>query len=254
MSVLKVLIRKAIPAHLLVHMQAWDHYLNGELEIRLISQLAEVGRDAIDAGANIGTYTYFLRRHARRVYAFEPNPNLASKLSRMFPHVVVRNLALSDKLGEVVLKMPIDAHGVELHELSSIAQTFDGPTKDFPIKSVTIDSEQFDNIGFLKVDVEQHEREVLRGALETIKRCRPTIMTEVSPLKYERALPEVFTFLTEQSYVGWFRYAGQWLPLTGFKPETHANQANFGNAEKFIGGNILFFPAEHALAQSGPRR
>ncbi|CAN7658450.1 FkbM family methyltransferase [Pseudoduganella sp. LjRoot289] len=250
---LKVFIKKALPRQLLVHLQAWDHYHRGEPEIRLLSQLSSAGRDAIDAGANIGTYTYFLRKHARRVYAFEPNPNLATRLSRQFPKVVVRNLALSDKLGEVVLKMPIDAQGNELHELSSIVQNFQCSTRDFPIKSVTIDSQRFDNIGFLKVDVEQHEREVLRGAMETIRRCRPTILTEVSPLKYDDALPEVFSFLTRHAYVGWFRFAGTWLPLAGFKREIHSNRAHFGDKEKFVGGNIIFFPAEHALSQSGPQ-
>lgn len=253
MRALKSMLKQTLPRRLLVHLQAWDHYLHGEPELRLISQLSATGRDAIDAGANIGTYTYFLRKHARRVYAFEPNPNLAGKLSRLFPQVVVRNLALSDKPGEVVLKMPLDAHGNELHELSSIAQTFQCPTRDFAVKSVTIDSEQFDNIGFLKVDVEQHEREVLRGAMETIKRCRPTILTEVSPLKYDDALPEVFTFLTQHAYVGWFRFASKWLPLSDFRPEIHSNHAHFGDKEKFVGGNIIFFPAEHALSQSGPQ-
>ena len=252
MGALKALIKKTLPGQLLVHMQAWDHYLHGEPEIRLLAQLSSTGRDAIDAGANIGTYTYFLRKHAKRVYAFEPNPTLADKLIRLFPKVIVRNLALSDKAGQVVLKMPIDASGNELHELSSIAQTFSGRTRDFPIQSVTIDSERFDNIGFLKVDVEQHEREVLRGAMETIKRCRPIILTEVSPLKYEDALPDVFTFLTQHAYVGWFRFAGKWLPLSEFRSEIHTNRQHFGDKEKFIGGNIIFIPAEHALSKSGP--
>lgn len=252
MSALKAWIKKVLPRRLMAHLQAWDHYHHGEPEIRLISQLASPGRDAIDAGANIGTYTYFLCKHAKRVYAFEPNPNLASNLSRLFPTVYVRNLALSDKQGEVVLKMPIDASGIELHELSSIAQHFTCPTKDFPIRSVTIDSEHFDNIGFLKVDVEQHEREVLRGAMETIKRCRPAILTEISPLKYNDPLPEVFAFLTQHAYVGWFRFARTWLPLTDFRSDIHSNPMHFGDKEKFIGGNIIFFPAEHALSKSGP--
>ena len=252
MNMLKKMIKNAMPERLMLHMQALDHYLHGEAEIRLISQLSPAGRDAIDAGANIGTYTYFLQKHARHVYAFEPNPRLASSLSKMFPHVSVRNLALSDSAGDVVLSIPLDPNGNDLHELASIAQEFDGPIKEFQVKSVTIDSAQFDNVGFLKVDVEQHEREVLRGALETIKRCRPTIMTEVSPLKYDQDLPQVFDFLTEQQYAGWFRFGGRWIPLHDFKRDIHSNSAHFGDKERFMGGNMLFFPTEHALSRSGP--
>jgi FkbM family methyltransferase len=252
MGTLKKIVKKALPRRLLSHIQAFDHYINGEPEIRLISKLAAEGRDAIDAGANIGTYTYFLKKYARHVYAFEPNPGLANRLSQLFPNVIVRNLALSDQLGEVVLKVPVDSNGTQQHELASIAQRFDSPTIDFHVKSVTIDSEEFKDIGFIKVDVEQHEREVLHGALETIKRCRPTIMTEVSPLKYQDELPEVFSFLTQHAYIGWFRFARKWLPLTEFKTEIHSNKDHYGDKDKFIGGNIIFFPIEHSLSKSGP--
>lgn len=252
MRTLKALVKKTLPQPMLAYLQAMDHYLRGEPEIRLIPQLAAAGRDAIDAGANIGTYTYFLRKHARRVYAFEPNPQLAHQLRTLFPEVVVRNLALSDQAGQVVLRIPIHPDGTELHELASIAQCFDAQTRDCPVRSVTIDSENFDNIGFVKVDVEQHERQVLQGAMETIKRCRPTIMTEISPLKYEQALPDVFAFLTRHGYCGWFRFGGKWLPLAGYRSEIHCNRAHYGNKAKFIGGNILFFPDEHVLSRTGP--
>lgn len=248
----KVLLKRALPRQLTARLQALDHYLRGEPEIRLIPQLAAAGRDAIDAGANIGTYTYFLRKHVRRVYAFEPNPQLAGELRQLFPKVVVRNLALSDKAGQVVLRIPIHPDGTELHELASIAQAFDAQTRDFPVRSVTIDSENFDNIGFMKVDVEQHERQVLLGAMETIKRCRPTIMTEISPLKYEQALPDVFAFITRHGYCGWFRFGGRWLPLAGYRSDVHCNRVHYGDRQQFIGGNILFFPDEHALARTGP--
>jgi FkbM family methyltransferase len=252
MGVLRKTIKNAIPNRVLCHLQALDHYLNGEPEIRLISQLASAGRDAVDAGANIGTYTYFLRKYAKNVFAFEPNPNLAGYLNQVFPDVIVRNLALSDRPGDVVLQIPVDPSGNFQHELASIAQRFDTPTKDYHVKSVTLDSENFADIGFLKVDVEQHEREVLRGALETIKRCRPTIMTEVCPLKYDAALPEVFGFITQQGYAGWFRFSNRWLPLTDFSMKIHSNREFHGDKKKFVGGNILFFPVEHSLSTTGP--
>src|SRR5258706_9449059 len=100
----------------MMHLRAIDHYFNGESELRLIHSLCSAGRDAIDAGANIGSYTYFLRRHARKVYAYEPNPELASRLLRLLPDVYVRNVALSDASMELVLHVPIDAGGHAHHE------------------------------------------------------------------------------------------------------------------------------------------
>ena len=253
MRVLKTFLKSCLPEQALLHLQALDHYFNGEAEIRLVSQLCPVGREAIDAGANIGTYSYFLRKYAKRVYAYEPNPALAARLARVLPNVTVRNLALSDRSGQVVLKIPVDANGNVQHELASISQNFGGSVQEFQVNSITIDSENLADIGFLKVDVEQHEREVLHGALGTIDRCRPVIMTEISPLRYEQGLREVFSFLTDIDYVGWFRFNQQWLPLQSFQDEVHANKQHFGNSRAFVGNNLLFFPSKNALAQTGPQ-
>jgi FkbM family methyltransferase len=252
MEMLKKFLKSALPEGLMLHAQALDHYLNGEPEVRLVPQLCAKERDAIDAGANIGTYAYFLGRHARHVYAYEPNPGLAARLQRRLPDVRVRNVALSDTEGEVVLQVPIDSQGRQRHELASIAQDFSGPHENFSVRKVTIDSENFDNIGFLKVDVEQHERQVLRGGLQTIRRCRPVIMTECTPLKYEVPLQSAFEFILQERYVGWCRFAGAWMPFERLVPERHLNPARFGTADGFIGNNVLFFPVDHPLAESGP--
>ena len=254
MPTFKELLEAALPEALLTHLHAWDHYLNGEPEVRLVAQLCDRDRDAIDAGANIGTYSYFFRRHARRVVAYEPNPGLAARLRRRLPDVDVRNLALSDREGEIVLQVPIDEKGRQRHELASIAQDFSaGPHEAFNVRMTTIDSENFDRIGFLKIDVEQHERAVLRGARQTIRRCRPVIMTECTPLKYEADLATVFAFLLDENYRGWFSFAGTWLPFERLAPEVHLDPARFGQAGGFIGNNVFFFPDENPLAHTGPR-
>jgi FkbM family methyltransferase len=251
---IKAFLKSRFPEQTLLHLQALDHYFNGEAEVRLIAQLCPIGREAIDAGANIGTYSYFLRKYAKRVYAYEPNPDLAARLTRLLPDVTVRNVALSDKPGQVVLKIPVDSDGNVQHELASISQEFGGPVREFQVDSITIDSENLADIGFLKVDVEQHEREVLHGALSTIERCRPVIMTEISPLKYGQGLREVFSFLTDMDYVGWFKFNQGWLPLHLFNDDVHANKEHFGNSRAFAGTNLLLFPSENALAQTGPQR
>lgn len=252
MGAMKKILKKILPESALLHLQAFDHYFNGEPELRLVSKLCPAGREAIDAGANIGTYSYFLRKYAKRVYAYEPNPGLAARLARLIPEITVRNVALSDRARQVVLKVPVDANGLMQHELASIAQHFDGATRDYSIEATTIDSEDFADVGFIKVDVEQHEREVLLGGMETIRRCRPVIMTEVTPLKYDRELPAIFSFILRLNYVGWFRYSEKWFPLTSFRSDIHAREQNFGDAASFVGSNLVFLPAEHPSSDAGP--
>ena len=253
MNALKKIIRSLVPEKYLMHLQALDHYLNGEDEIRLLGVLCSVDRDAIDAGANIGTYSYFLRKKSRHVYAYEPNPGLATRLERLLPDISLRNLALSDSCGDVVLQVPADSDGRPIHELASIAQDFSGPVQNFTVKAITLDSENFDNIGFIKIDVEQHERQVLLGALQTIKRCRPVIMTEVSPLKYEANLQTVFQFITQEKYVGWFKFAKKWREFDELDPDLHVKESNFLVPDGFMGNNVIFFPAEHPNSKIGPK-
>ncbi len=253
MNIIKKLIKSVLPEKVFLRVQALDHFFNGEREIRLVDILCKAGKTTIDAGANIGTYSYFFQKYSGAVVAYEPNPELAGRLQRVLPNVVVRNVALSDHPDKVTLRIPVAEDGTQNHELASIAQTFDGKVVDYCVDAVTIDSEGLQNIGLIKVDVEQHEREVLKGALETIRRCRPNIMTETSPLKYDVDLSSAFEFLLREGYVGWFFFAGKWQPLTTLDPSVHLKPEQFGNPDAFIGNNLLFFPQESNLAMAGPR-
>ena len=254
MEKLRQFFKSHAPESLVLHLQALDHYFNGEQELKFIRSLCDPHRDAVDAGANIGTYSYFLRRHARKVYAYEPNPVLAARLHRLLADVTVRHAALSDRTGRVVLQVPVNADGAVQHELASITQQFGVKTIDYPVEAITLDSEHHSNVGFLKVDVEQHELAVLSGALGTIQRCRPVVMTEISPLKYAEGLVRAFSFITELGYEGWFSFNGSWDRLTNFQPNLHASASNFGKGRDFIGGNLLLFPSEHSLAHIGPHQ
>jgi FkbM family methyltransferase len=253
MNPFKSLASALLPESALMHLRAADHYFNGEEELRLIPKICPRGKEAIDAGANIGTYSYFLRKYASRVHAFEPNPNLAKRLTKLMPDVHVRNAALSDEPRELVLQVPVDANGKMRHELASVAQKFDGQVTEFRVEGTTIDAEKYNNVGFIKIDVEQHERQVLRGAIDTIKRCRPVILLEVYPLKYEGSLAEEFAFVIAQDYATWFSFKGDWHPLASLDPKVHTLEANFGRANAFIGNNLLMYPQEHPQAKTGPK-
>jgi FkbM family methyltransferase len=250
-SVLKAVAGRLIPDRVRVHLQAADHYWRGEPELRLLRRVCPPGRVAVDIGANIGTYTYFLRRLAARVHAYEPNPELAARLRTLYPDVVVRSVAVSDRAAQVILRIPVGA-GREQHELGSIAQSFESEARSCTVEALTLDSEKLQNVGFVKVDVEQHERQVLRGAMQTISAHRPNILTEVTPLRYEDRLDRTYMFLTNLGYAGWFGFGGRFLPLAAFEPEVHANPALWGSSDKFMRSNMFFFPLESPLAASGP--
>ena len=47
----------------------------------------------------------------------------------------------------------------------------------------TLDSFDFQNIDFIKIDCEGFEHHVLHGAVETLKRCKPCVIVEQKPHK-----------------------------------------------------------------------
>src|ERR671912_1644431 len=87
-------LRSVCPQALLNWREARFYGRYGEVELHLLEFLCHRDKDAIDVGANDGSYVHFMRRHARRVIAFEPMPHLAAELRRKFSgNVVVRELA-----------------------------------------------------------------------------------------------------------------------------------------------------------------
>jgi FkbM family methyltransferase len=237
-------IKKFIPEKLYARLQLVDHYLRGERELHLLWALCDRKRVSLDIGANIGTYTYFMRWYSCGVYAYEPNPELSVRLSRLYPDVVIRQAAVSDSPGELRLRIPVQS-GRAAHELASVAQSFDWAEQviEHIVLAVRIDDENCGDVGFIKIDVEQHEIAVINGALETIRKCKPVIMTEVSPLLYPRPLPDMFKMVLDMSYSGWFRFQGKYHSFSVFSESTHANKAQYGN--RFMDNNVIFLPPGH---------
>ena len=169
-------LRTFCPQALLNWREARFYGRYGEVELHLLEFLCRRDQDAIDVGANDGSYVHYLRRHARRVVAFEPMPTLARALRRKFARgVVVEALALSDTTGTVSLCMPV-VDGVVVTGCSTVSSK---ASATYPAhRTIEVPMDRLDNVygdqvGFIKIDVEGHEQAVLDGAVETVRRCQP---------------------------------------------------------------------------------
>ena len=148
--------------------------------------LAEIrGEGAyIDVGANMGVLAGFIARsHGGPVVAVEPDRDTAQRAAAGFAlngqsHVKVVNAAAGEEVGEGTFFVP---------QGRSDASSLHGDIVDpeaIPVKVplVSIDdlvrTLNLDRVAFVKVDVEGHEPAVIRGALDTIRRCRPAILFE----------------------------------------------------------------------------
>ncbi len=152
-----------------------------EPELAILRELVPPGRTAVDVGANRGIYSYALSRIAARVEAFEPNPALArfvaGKLKR---RVRVHAVALASRAGTGTLHVPNTDKGVPLHLLGSLGNVH--ATQDIArieVPLATLDGFALADVGFIKIDVEGSELDVIAGAARTIARDRPHLLVEL---------------------------------------------------------------------------
>jgi FkbM family methyltransferase len=156
-------------------------------------RLADPGELAVDAGANVGQMTSLLAwRVAPRgqVIAFEAHPEIAERLRDAAGgwrrelgdvEIGIRALALSSQRGTVHLEMP---PGFSTNRgLARIA----GSTalgSSIAVACTTLDDELGERrVGVMKLDVEGHEREVLRGAERALRerRIRDVVFEDHEP-------------------------------------------------------------------------
>ena len=172
----------------------------GEMDI-VKDYIEETGANScfVDIGAHIGTYSLPFSTLFTDVKSFEPckqNFYLLEKNVKIndCTNVEVYNEALSDANRSVRL------HKYDNHN-SGQNQIIDDPEGD--IKTSTLDSHQFENVDYIKIDVEGRELDVLKGAEKTISLYRPLVQFEVSSLlpEYGGGVQNVVDFLKKRGYV-----------------------------------------------------
>jgi FkbM family methyltransferase len=157
-----------------------------ELELRELHRLVEPGQVAVDVGAHYGNYTIRLAdlvgSHGR-VVAVEPQRTARQVLERnirlnRLSHVSVASCALGPSTGARALHHHPDPTRASLG-------AFDEDHGSEPVEVMRLDdllnAVGVTDVGYLKIDVEGAEVDVLRGATRTIERSRPLIQFEHLP-------------------------------------------------------------------------
>lgn len=222
-------LRALCPQPLLNWREARFYGRYGEVELHLLEFLCRRDADAIDVGANDGSYVHYMRRHARHVLAYEPMPTLAKALRQKFPRdVTVEPIALSDKAGSIELRMPV-VDGVVVTGCSTVS---DDASAAYPAyEGIEVPMARLDEVykgscGFIKIDVEGHQQAVLEGAIRTIKRCQPRMLVEVEERLSPGGLARARAYFDRLGYRGLFVHQGQLKPINRFSVQTMQDQVN----------------------------
>lgn len=134
-----------------------------------------------DVGAYTGLYSLVAAGMGASVIAYEPNPPVFERLRQ---NVWVNELRLDGVILTVPVAVSSQPGQVALSVNPRVRLTSGGSVvPGTGINAVTIDS-QFSNAAedellvAIKIDVEGHECDVIRGAMETLRRCMPLVITE----------------------------------------------------------------------------
>jgi FkbM family methyltransferase len=152
-----------------------------EPELGILRDIVPAGRTVIDVGTNRGYYSYALSKIAARVEAFEPNPMLARFARRKLgPTIRLYEVALSNHAGVATLYIPQEKPGIDNHIGASLAKVHPVPIhREVTVHVATLDDYEFDDVDFIKIDVEGSDMDVIEGGQQTIARHRPNMLVEL---------------------------------------------------------------------------
>ena len=156
----------------------------------------------IDIGANIGNHSIFFSELFKTIYAFEPNPltyeilKINSNFNTRKQNIATYKLGLSDKESKAFFRVNKTNIGG-----SSIINP-----KEYKVNSIdaieikitcadSLEDLRKDNIGCIKIDVEDHELETLIGAENIIKTNKPIIIFEQNKQNFNNGSSKAINYL-----------------------------------------------------------
>lgn len=219
--------------------RSWRYRLRHEKDsIKYVLSLNLDGATVLDIGANKGIYTYWLSKKigkSGRVYAFEPQPELGEYLNDLkssfrISNATIVNKGLSHEAGSLDLyRGKVGSGGARI----AIDQNDEIRNKGLlkvKVEVTTLDSfleNNNDKIKFIKCDVEGHELSVFKGGINTLKKYNPTILFECHD--EEAKSGELFSFLTDLSYSGFFIHDGKEIDFKRFAEFRYNSNDNHRN-------------------------
>lgn len=168
------------------------------------------GQVVLDVGSHAGLHlAQFadLVGPSGRAIAFEPIPALANALVGKFrdrSNVEIRNIALADNPGRsefLILHKALGMSGFKQR-----AESGDQGAEKITVVMDTVDHQAADlsRLDYIKIDIEGSEISCLRGARQTVDRCRPWISVEYGMPTYSlfgNTAMTLFEWAREHRYI-----------------------------------------------------
>lgn len=170
--------------HLPAHMGAIGRRVDGRLTYQYgkyeeALKHVKQRRVAIDIGAHVGLWTWFMARDFDQVAAFEPMPEHQqcwNENMKLRTNAELFKLALGPQNGHVCLETRTDGSS---GDTQVAVNATDKTVKNVQMMKLDdLNLHAFGDIDFLKVDCEGFELDILRGAEMLLSTCQPCVVVE----------------------------------------------------------------------------
>lgn len=253
-------VRRALASRL--HAVVWARRRRnaGEVpEARWLSEYISGSKVALDVGAHSGNWTVSLARRVGPtgiVVAYEALPHYGRALSMTLrllrvSNARVRIVAVGDSERTISLRWRSDSNELltgRTHiepSAKASAGVIDVPmvSLDYDLKTSEINPS---DVGFLKIDVEGAELQVLRGASNLLSVGRPVVYLELEPqwvARWGNTVEDVFNEMSDRGY------QPHLVSATGAAPTTLDEYLAQYSAERLF-NNVLFLPDSTSEVES----
>jgi len=201
------------------HFEKMLKEVNGKYEYQYaqrqyaLSYVNNFNLNALDIGSNIGFWSVELCNKFKHVYAFEPHPennecykkNLNQYNNYTLYEIAVSNV--SNKILELYVS-PDECGNASLNNFGVMEGTTDRKIEAVSLKTISVKVEKVDDynlkdIGFIKVDCQNHEQEVVEGAIQTIDKYSPVLCLEL-PVRNKKEIDyrnNMIEYLKKYNYI-----------------------------------------------------
>jgi len=193
---------------------------NYEEELELLDKIVSKDLESIDVGVYKGIYTYRLSQLSKHVHSFEPNPllfpYLKKNLKKLSKNITLYNNALSNEIIETDLKIPKRSKTLSKNNYEERYKLGCGTIHKknlllneefitFRVKTERLDNIIIDNnIGFIKIDVEGHEKNVLEGAKALIAKNKPNLLVEIEERHSNEKVENTINYINALGYKSYY--------------------------------------------------
>lgn len=203
----------------------------------------------IDIGANIGEYVNRAKKHinSSNIIAFEPLPKLNARLQKAFSKVLVSAIALSDKKAKSAFKIPYINQQKKLTRATlntSFIENNEDKKEIIEVYTDTLDHQieylKISKISLIKIDVEGHEWEVIKGAKESLQKHQPILIIEIEQRHHSFAISQIIDSILSLNYNCYYFNASKLKILPVNNIDTLQN-IDYFNTINYV-NNFIFIP------------